>query len=118
MAKSKRGAHPSGRREPRIMINIPGVDASTRVGDLTVSQFISLLVQISPQVPRSQARYDEREVRRLFDEIGHAIIAETKRKGAIGEAVVATQRTILRDMPAAVRRVMAAQQQAERRRRS
>src|SRR5215467_7905580 len=42
---------PRSTRRPDVAINVPGVTPDMKVGDLTVSQHVDLLVQVFTQVP-------------------------------------------------------------------
>ena len=63
----------STRSDAEIRIDIPGVTPSTKLADLTVEQFVQLVVQVGQHVQRPRTRGDRRKaetVRRLIRILG------------------------------------------------
>jgi len=82
-----------------IVIDIDGVSPQTRIGDLTVAQFVSLLVQVSGQTRPVSPPPDAEAFRKALKEVEKAISAEGEPSEPPVKVVREFQKLILERMP-------------------
>jgi len=99
MAKKRGGRR---RRPQEIVIDLPGVDRDTTVGALTVSQFISLLMQFSEQVSLARNNQSKTNYERVLAMISKAVNVGQPRDPFM-KHVVEAQQNLLEQMPKTVR---------------
>jgi hypothetical protein len=89
-----------------LEVEIPGIRPESRISDLTVEQFVQLLVQVSGQLrAHARARATDPDV---IETIANTIQDKLKgkplkRQDAVGNRVLKTQLAILEKMPAAMK---------------
>jgi len=100
MARKGKGKGKGGGREPRVSLDIDGVNWNTRIGELTVSQFVEFVFQVIPQLPttRSQQK-NAATIDKVLSEIRKTITRRTEQSGGIQKAVKNAQLAILDRMP-------------------
>ena len=97
-----------------VTIDIKGVTPDTRIGELTVDQFIKLVVQLVPQLP-GRAAWQVRlgATGRVLDEIRKSISERANvQRGAVGEAVRDMQLAMLKKMPDLMKQVVSEEPKA------
>jgi hypothetical protein len=109
MARTKRSAKGAAQGQ-QVSVNIPGVSATTRLGDLTVRQFVDLVLQLDAQLPQRRPFTDAKGIDALLGQITKALDPTERAQGRdIDHVVQAAQGAILERMPDAMRRAIAAQ---------
>jgi hypothetical protein len=94
----------SGRRHAaRVVVDVRGVTGSTRVGELTVNQFVNLLFQLDAQLPTRRASADPRIIERVLAAIRLSMAHPPRRDTAVSRAVRKTQRAVLADVSTQLR---------------
>lgn len=97
MARNKKKDAPRS----HVSIDIEGVSLSSRIGELTVTQFIELILQIAPHVQKLRSNPDRAALlERVLGEMRKQISLRGKaRKDGISGAVQDAQLAILNRMP-------------------
>jgi hypothetical protein len=81
----------------RIRIEIAGVKRDTRIGDLTVTQFIQLAVQISDQLSR-RSQSDAAKMSAVLSQI-EAKLTRGRDLRSVSDGIRAAQLAVLRQIP-------------------
>ncbi len=96
-------------KQPEITINIKGVKSRTRIGDLTVDQFIKLLFQVFPQLLSGMWQDRVASTERILGEIRKSILnSRAVHHGTMSNAVRDMQLEVLHQMPELMKRVASA----------
>jgi len=88
--------------EPQSVVNIPGADLNTPLGELTVRQFVLLLEQVDRQLPkRTGLPQDAAATLQAIQAVMAG--AQRGRGNELTEAVRQAQLAILKEMPAIIK---------------
>ena len=86
---------------PMLVVTINGVTPSMRLADLTVSQFLELLSQVSAQLASVRRLPDPQDMEDALAEVSKAI-ANMKQDVGAGEQVQRTRQAVTTRSPAAL----------------
>jgi hypothetical protein len=89
----------------RIIINVAGVSRNTRVGELSVSQFIEVVSQLTPQLVAALRKDRVANMDKALSEIRKNISNSVDTNEGIAKAVRDAQLAILGDIPEIMKRV-------------
>lgn len=93
---------------PELVVDIKGVKPDTRIGDLTVDQFVKLAFQLSPQLANIRWRDRLADTERVVNEMRSSFSSAADReRGAIAKGVREAQLAILDEMPQLIKRAAA-----------
>lgn len=96
---------PRKHREPRpqisIAIDITGVRANSKVADLTVGQFVELLVQVSQQLTAHRLKISPKQLQSMISNIRQVqhLARRAKRGAAVEQTVTSMQNAMLDRLP-------------------
>ena len=85
----------------QVSIDIPGVESTTHVGDLTVEQFVSLWAQLNAQLPAPKPK--RADVEATVAKIRDMMNGDDDASDEVRAALRGAQKAILDNMPAMVR---------------
>jgi hypothetical protein len=83
---------------PDLQVNIPGVTSKTRIADLTVEQYLELVSQTSVQLFAFRPRPDPQQLAQAVQQV-RDVIVQQQGNPTLGEAIRATQQSILGQFP-------------------
>ena len=80
----------------RIKVNIPGVTPGMQIGDLTVAQFVELIVQVSDELVAARLAQNPVIAKKALAQIRKRVAAGVDQQlKSIGDEIVAGQQAVL-----------------------